>query len=67
MKEARHLRVVHWLGIVPAIAICTLCEREFRVPTPALSKLSDAQESLQLQFSTHKCGFEKKDNRGEAA
>ncbi len=50
-----NLRVVKWLGTVPAIGICTYCDRNFKVPLDALKRTSDAQESLRKQFVEHKC------------
>jgi hypothetical protein len=51
----RNLRVVKWLGTVPAIGLCTDCNRQFKVPMTAMRRVADAQESLRLQFSEHKC------------
>jgi len=51
----RRLRVVKWLSTTPALAVCTLCSREFKVPTSALRRTADAQASLQEQFGRHKC------------
>jgi hypothetical protein len=53
--EKRRLRVLKWLGTVPAVAVCTLCNREFKVPVAALKKVADAQASLKLQFDQHPC------------
>jgi hypothetical protein len=53
----RNLRVTKWLGMVPAVAVCTFCNREFTVPLSSLKKVTDAQESLRLQFAEHKCVF----------
>jgi len=50
----RSLRVVKWLGTVPA-GVCTFCERLFTVPLTALRKVGDAQKSLRVQFDAHKC------------
>ncbi len=44
----RNLRVVKWLGTVPAIEVCTFCNREFKVPMTALKRVADAQEALRL-------------------
>lgn len=55
MAAARNLRVVEWLGTVPAVGICTHCERSFKVPLDSLKRTSDAQESLRKQFVEHKC------------
>jgi hypothetical protein len=52
--EKRRLRVLKWLGTVPAVAVCTLCNREFKVPVAAL-KVADAQESLKFQVDQHPC------------
>ena len=51
----RNLRVVKWLGTVPAIGVCAFCNREFKVPMTALKRVADAQEALRLQFAAHKC------------
>jgi hypothetical protein len=53
--EKRRLRVLKWLGNTPAVAVCTLCNREFKVPVAAIKKVADAQESLKLQFDQHQC------------
>jgi hypothetical protein len=54
----RRLRVVKWLNTTPAIGVCALCSREFRVPISALKRTADAQASLQEQFDRHTCGPE---------
>jgi hypothetical protein len=51
----RNLRVTNWLGTVPAIGICTFCNREFKVLLTAMKRVADAQESLRVQFTEHKC------------
>jgi hypothetical protein len=51
----RNLRVVKWIGQVPAIGVCTFCNRQFKVPLTAMKRVADAQESLRLQFTEHKC------------
>jgi hypothetical protein len=51
----RRLRVVKWLSTTPALGVCTLCSREFKVPMSALKRTADAQASLQEQFERHKC------------
>jgi hypothetical protein len=58
----RSLRVVKWLGTVPAIAICTHCARQFKAPITASA--GDAQESLRVQFTEHKC---KREDASQAA
>jgi hypothetical protein len=50
----RRLRVVEWISIVPAIAICTTCAERFTVPVAALSRAM-AQANLQYQFDRHEC------------
>jgi hypothetical protein len=50
-----NLRVVKWMGTTPAIAVCTLCTREFKVSLCALTRTKDAQENLEQQFERHKC------------
>ena len=56
--EQRRLRVLKWLGIVPAVGVCTLCNREFKVPMTAMKRVADAQESLRVQFAEHTCKCE---------
>jgi hypothetical protein len=51
----RRLRVAKWLSTTPAVGVCTLCSREFKVPMSALGRTADAQASLQVQFDRHKC------------
>jgi hypothetical protein len=51
----RNLRVLKWLGTTPAIAVCTVCEREFRVPLDVLKRVGGAAEHLKLQFARHQC------------
>ncbi len=60
----RRLRVVKWLSTTPALGVCTLCSREFKVPMSALRGTADAQASLQEQFDKHKCASEES---GQAA
>ena len=55
----RNLRVIKWLGTVPAIGVCSLCNRQFTIPMTAITKVADAQEALRLQFEGHKCEREK--------
>jgi len=50
-----YYRVVKWLSTTPALAVCTLCSREFKVPTSALRRTANALASLQEQFGRHKC------------
>jgi hypothetical protein len=51
----RNLRVVKWVGTVPAIGVCTLCNRQFKVPLTSMKRVADAQESLRVQFTEHNC------------
>jgi hypothetical protein len=60
----RSLRVTKWLRTVPAAAICTHCERSFKVPLHSLNRTYDAQESLRKQFVEHKC---KREDPSQAA
>jgi hypothetical protein len=53
--EKKRLRVLKWLATVPAVAVCTLCDQEFKVPLTAIKRLVDAQESLERQFEQHQC------------
>lgn len=53
----RILRVTKWLKTVPAVAVCTACNREFTVPLSALQRVANAKESLRLQFAQHKCVY----------
>ncbi len=52
----RNLRVTKWLGTIPAVGVCTLCDRY--VPLTALKRVADAQESLRVQFAEYKCKSE---------
>ena len=51
----RNLRVVKWVGTVPAIGLCTFCNRQFKVPLDSMKRVSDAQESLRVLFTEHRC------------
>lgn len=53
--KPRILRVTKWLTMTPAIAVCTRCHRDFRVPLSALARTKDAQDYLQQQFDQHVC------------
>ena len=57
--QKRNLRVTKWLGTTPVVAVCTACGREFKVPSALLSKVTDAQGSLRVQFAEHKCAPER--------
>ena len=54
MEIMRNLRVVKWLATVPAVGVCTLCNREFRVPTNTLRR-AEASTNLRAQFNGHTC------------
>jgi len=58
-KEAdmiqRRIRVVKWLNTTPALGVCSVCSREFKVPMNALKRTADTRASLQEQFDRHKC------------
>jgi len=58
-------QIANWLGTTPALGVCTLCSREFKVPMSALKRTGDAQASLQGQFDRHEC--EPQDTRQAAA
>jgi hypothetical protein len=57
-QAKRNLRVLKWVGTVPAIGACTFCNRQFKVPMTAMKWVADAQESLRIQFAGHKCSTE---------
>jgi hypothetical protein len=52
----RNLRVTKWIGTVPAVAVCTSCNREFKVPVAAMKRVADAQQTLKNAFAEHECG-----------
>jgi hypothetical protein len=51
----RNLRVMKWLGTTPAIAVCTDCNKEFRVPLELLKRVAGSHEYLKREFSRHQC------------
>jgi shikimate 5-dehydrogenase len=53
--QKRSLRIVQRLGTVPAVAVCTYCATNFKVPLAILNRTPEAQESLRKQFEEHKC------------
>lgn len=57
-KPKRRLRVVKWVGTTPAVAVCTCCDRQFKIPLTIAAKTLDAQENLKMQFDNHKCKAE---------
>ena len=56
----RNIRVTKWMGMVPVIAVCTACSREFKVSINELRQVTAAQESLRTQFDRHVCDDERK-------
>jgi hypothetical protein len=42
--EKRRLRVLKWLGTVPAVGVCTFGNPEFKVPLTAMKRVADAQD-----------------------
>jgi len=54
----RNLRVVKWIRIVPAVAVCTFCNQAFTVPVAFMKRTSDAQEFLANAFASHVCETE---------
>ena len=57
----RLLRIIKWIGQVPAEGICTGCNRNFTVPLTSLGRLADAQKTLKLKFDGHKCPLQEGD------
>ena len=54
----RNLRVVKWVGTLPAVAVCTCCNHEFKVPMSSMKRVSDAQQVLKSAFAEHDCKSE---------
>jgi hypothetical protein len=54
-RAIKYLRVSKWVGQIPVVGVCTLSNRELRIPMIAMNRVSDAQESLKLQFAQHTC------------
>ena len=63
-RVKRDLRVVKWLGQLPATRVCSPCNRQFQVPMTGMKRIADAQESLRVQFAEHKC---KREDTSQAA
>jgi hypothetical protein len=63
-QQKRNLRVVKWVGTVPALGVCTFCNRQFQVPMESMKRIEDAQWNLDLQFREHKC---KREDASQAA
>jgi hypothetical protein len=61
----RNLRVLKWLGTTPAIAVCTACDREFKVPLDILKRVGGAVENLKLQFAQHQCKKKEADSTAD--
>jgi hypothetical protein len=61
-SEGRSLRIFSWSSYVPTSALCTCCNRVFRVPLAAMTQVSLAEQSLNKQFASHEC----KDNSRKA-
>ena len=51
----RNIRVTKWMGMLPVVAVCTACGREFKASLNELRRATAAQESLQRQFDQHMC------------
>lgn len=54
-KPNRRLRVVKWVGTVPVVAVCTMCARQFTVPTTNLLRTADTHKTLHMKFDRHEC------------
>jgi len=65
--EQRNLQVIKWEGKIPAVAICTFCNSEFRVLPPTLSQVSDAEAYLRQQFERHKCDSKTSHTTGQVS
>jgi hypothetical protein len=66
VMSKRTLRVLKWLSTTPAVAVCTSCAQEFKVPMSALTRTADAQANLQQQFDRHTCKGEAVDHNAGA-
>jgi hypothetical protein len=53
LMPKRNLRVIKWLGTIPAVGVCTFCNTQFTVPLRSLKRVADAQQSLPVQFTEH--------------
>lgn len=54
-ESSRSLTIFSWSGNVPTSAVCTCCNRVFRVPLAAMIQVSTAEQSLNQQFARHRC------------
>jgi hypothetical protein len=52
-----NLRIVKWVGTIPALGECTLCFNQFSVPVES-QEIEDALESIRTQFVEHDCVME---------
>jgi hypothetical protein len=64
MPAKRNLRVLKWIGTVPAVGVCHACQQQFTVPVTALKKVAEAQASLTRQFTQHECRTQEADSSG---
>jgi hypothetical protein len=55
VQQKAILKVTKWLRTTPAIAVCSFCSHEFKVPLTQLTRTKDAQAYLQQAFDRHKC------------
>jgi hypothetical protein len=44
--------------------VCTFCNRQFKAPMSSMRRVADAQESLRVQLTEHKC---KREDASQAA
>jgi hypothetical protein len=51
----RAIRVIKHIGMVPCVAECTVCNKQFVVPLTALKSVKGATAKLQRQFYQHEC------------
>jgi len=63
-QQKRNLRLVKWDGTIPALGVCTFCNRQLKVPMESMKRVEDAQWNLDLQFREHKC---KREDANQAA
>jgi hypothetical protein len=54
-SEGRNLKIFSWASYVPISAVCTRCNRVFRVPPAAMTQVPLAEQSLNKQFASHEC------------
>lgn len=51
----RAVRIVKHIGVVPVVAECMACKRQFTAPMNTLRSVKEATENLQGQFDRHEC------------